>query len=152
MDRLINQLNLEDYDADLDGQIDVGAGGANINDVDRGNPNSYDFQKSDLKTQGYYGSWQDLDLSSIVGAKKQLVLLRIEVSAQQVHKSISFRTKGNTYNHNIAERFTQLELVTMSDDLWVYTDSNGMIQYKLESATWGVINILVRIWFDRNEE
>lgn len=120
-----------------------GADGATF--VDRGDPSSHDFVKTDLTIDW---AWHELDLSSIVGAANRLVLLRLEVRSTAGDEEFQFRTKGIADAYNLVRRRTYLANTTCYMDVWVYTDASGIIEYKIVTDTWGTFNITVKGWFE----
>lgn len=79
------------------------------------------------------GSWTDLDLSAVVGAKSALVILKVTRATTQLY-TVCFRKNGETdefYENNTAG----LLLVTSgTPDVWVvaavFTDAAGKIEWR----------------------
>lgn len=117
---------------------------AGIQWFDRGDVSDSDYETEDFTDDDDY---HDLDLSSIVGAGKRLVLLRVGLNENAGGKECRFRTKGFSGHYNLSSRYTQVADKTVDGDVWVQTDSNGVIQYLFTTATWSVIYLIVRGWF-----
>lgn len=88
-------------------------------------------------------SFTDLDLSSIIGAKKSIVMLRVSEPSGQV-TALTFKTKGETASYNPANGLSvglsQLYLNSGGADdtstTFVKTDENGVIQwYGIDART-----------------
>jgi len=112
--------------------------------VDRGSLDTVDYQTGDLTKDG---NWHDLDVSSIVGTARRLVQVHCVCYATDAPKYVAFRTKGYTGLANRFIDYTQYDGRSIGLETFIYTDENGIIQYRFESATWTVINITIRGWF-----
>lgn len=110
---------------------------------DGGDVSAVDFDKDDLTLDG---SYNDLDLSSIVPAKANFVILRVQAKEDAGNKAIAFRKNGNSNTINVAKMTTQVANVEISNDLIVAIDSNRKIEYNGASATWATLNITVAGW------
>lgn len=117
---------------------------AGVKWTDRGDVADSDYENGDLTKDAQY---HDMDLSSIVGAGKRLVLLRVGMAEDAGGKKCRFRTKGFSHNYNLSTRYTQVANKTVDGDVWVETDANGVIEYLFDAATWTIIYIIVRGWF-----
>ena len=124
---------------------DTGAQGdaGNFTYTDHGDVDALDFVVGDFTLDA---TWRDLDLSSIVGAAQRLVLMRVSIIVTAAAKAISFKTKGNSNNYNLASVYNQVADVQYVADVWVLTDANGVVQYNGMTATWTSLNVLVRGW------
>jgi len=116
---------------------------AGIDFVDRGDIVFPDYADPSLVKDG---AWHDLDISGIVGAKKCLVLLSFCITATLANKKACIRTKGNVNYSNVVNLYTQAANTKKQCDIWVFTNSSGILEYYFDSTTWGGINITVRAW------
>lgn len=106
---------------------------AMVNDV--GDPADYHFQEgggqTDLSTIGdVAGTWYDLDLSSIIGANRALVFLRIIVIDDDTTAEINFRTNGNANTINRAAVAINHANTYEAFDVFVVSDSSGVIEFR----------------------
>ena len=111
---------------------------------DRGDPANNDFDENDLTTDG---TWNDLDLSSIVSAGAKVVLLSVQISDDAVSSKLSFRKNGNSNVANISIIRTQVANVVRSTDLVVPCDSNRVIEYNGDNLAFAAILITVKGWW-----
>lgn len=112
--------------------------------ADRGDAAGYDKQVGDFTTNG---SWQDLDLSSIVPAGASAVSMILSLEDNLVGSWIMFRKKGNSNFYNRALARTQVANINLDVDLMVFCDSNRVIQYNGFNTTFTGINLTVKGWF-----
>ncbi|MBA7524181.1 hypothetical protein ES705_16318 [subsurface metagenome] len=112
---------------------------------DRGDLTNYDYQSVDLTKDGFY---QLLDLSAIIGTGKKLLCIRVRINDSAGGKAAKFRTYGNEYETNMGVAYTQVANKTCEQNVWVYCDIDGKIEYAFDSATWNVIALCVRGWFN----
>jgi hypothetical protein len=112
---------------------------------DRGDPSAYDYTVSDFTTDG---TWRDKDISGIVGAGKRLVLLRVTINYTVAATAFQLRENGNSNGHNAAVLVTHVANIPLYSDVWVMTDSSGVIEYKGDNVTFTTINVLVRGWWE----
>ncbi|GAI67651.1 unnamed protein product [marine sediment metagenome] len=112
--------------------------------IDRGDVAAVDYNVSSLTADD---DWHDLDISSIVGATKKLVVIESNLKDNTGGKEMLVRTKGNVNEINVSPCGTVKADKTCARNLLVYTDENGVVQYKIESGTWAIINLVIRGWF-----
>lgn len=112
--------------------------------VDRGDPATFDYAIGDLTEDD---AWHDLDLSAIVGTGAKAVHLLVVYTADTVAKSAKFRKNGNSNELNISDARCQVANVSVTGDFVVALDTNGVIEYYLDSTETTACNILVRGWF-----
>lgn len=110
----------------------------------RGDVVDNDFVAGDLTKDD---AWHDLDLSAIIGVGKSLVFIRAFLDENTGGKFIKLRTKGHTNNTNISACYTQVANKICDHTLSIYTDSNGIIEYLISTATWTTLTLAVRGWF-----
>jgi len=104
------------------------------------------------ETQVYTGNspiaWTDLDLSSVIGAQKALVLLK--VIAAGGFTSICFRANGDTDEHygtgtdagGTAKVYAQNNIAFYVETI---TDANGIIEWKASGALATTVDIVAFI-------
>ncbi len=112
--------------------------------ADRGDPVNADFTLGDLTTDG---TFQDLDLSSIVPAGAVAVDLTVFVSDNAPNSFILFRKKGNSNISAVKTVRTQSALAGNDGGFTVACDSNRVIQYVTTNTTFSIISITVTGWF-----
>lgn len=112
---------------------------------DRGDVAAYDYTAGTLTADG---AWHDLDISGIVGIGRRKVLFQGFLEDNAGGKKMLMRTKGNTNEINVASAITQVAAKQCDRNVFVYTDVNGIIQYKIEVATWASIDVVIRGWFN----
>jgi len=117
---------------------------AGVRWYDRGNLFSADFSIGDFITDG---TWRDLDISSIVGAGERLVLMSGRLADNAGNKTMTLRTKGNTFAKNVDIACTQVADRLYTHSFWVYTNVDGVIQYNIDIATWSEIGLTIRGYF-----
>jgi hypothetical protein len=108
---------------------------------DRGDPSAWDYSLAAFTTDG---TWRDKDISSIVGTGKRLVHLYVSVEDDAAGNTFQVRENGNSNAYNVASVRTQVSGVRMDEDLWVLTDSSGVIEYFATNTTWSDIDVVVR--------
>lgn len=111
---------------------------------DRGDVAAYDYTVATLTADG---AWHDLDISGIVGAARRLVLINTYLKDNAGGKMLSLKTKGNVNGINIEECSTVVADKTCSRNAWLYTDTNGVLQYNIEVATWANTDLAIRGYF-----
>jgi len=92
------------------------------------------------------GTYQDLDLSSVVGSVQALVLLKVKCAGA---KYTSFRTKGLTETPPSASApLNQIHPVNANTTghVLLATDSNGVIEWRCETNTDNVTINIVAYW------
>jgi len=111
--------------------------------VDRGDPAAWDFDVNDLTTDG---TWRDLDLSGIVPAGAKAVLLGVQIRANDVNSTISFRENGNSNVRNVFRLRVQVSSIRNDGCSWVACDTNRVIEYNADDVAWTNILTVVRGW------
>jgi len=112
--------------------------------IDRGDHSAHDFSVGDLTTNG---AWHDLDLSSIVPAGAKAVLLMVGMSDDAANRIVVFRKNGNTNTFNMSSISNHVTNIPNYGDLIVPCDTNRIIEYLADNATFTSININVKGWF-----
>jgi len=111
---------------------------------DRGDPVGWDFSLPAIVTDG---DAHDMDLSGIIPAGTVAVLLNVYVQDNTDMSAISFRKKGNSNWVNISSPICQVTMVFNCQDIIVFCDSNGVIEYKTANTTFSFIDVVVKGWF-----
>jgi len=92
-------------------------------------------------------SFQDLDLSSVVGSNKAMVIMEV-FDSNANNRYILFRTKGSsveTYGNNAqGASGTVLSTTNAGGTIIVTTDSSGVLEYKTPAGTTTGINYVVQ--------
>jgi hypothetical protein len=135
----VDGVDVSQLKTDFDDSI---GGGTYVN---RGDPSSVDYSSGSFTKDG---TWYDLDLSSIVGAQRVLVHMRVVLSNDTVEEYLSIRENGNS---NSIASFVGRATVADKDcefaDAWVMTDSSGVVEYAASNGgTWNKMNVSVRGW------
>ena len=111
---------------------------------DRGDNADYDFTLGSFIRDG---DWHELDLSSIAGAKAQLVHIRLMGKHNATDVELNFRTNGNSNERNIAMLRIIVADIYNSVDIDIYTDVDGKIEYKGTTGAFSEIYLSVRGWW-----
>jgi len=111
---------------------------------DIGDSAAADFDEGDLTTDN---TWNDLDLSGIVGTGVKLVHLYVTVSDGAAGSVLGFRQNGNANAWNAGFVRTQVADVYMDADIFVLTDEDGVIEYRGSDLAFTTIDITVRGWY-----
>ena len=107
--------------------------------VDRGDASANDFDQTTLTLDGTY---RDLDLSAIVGpaAYGRLVWLKVRYG-NATAVEINIRTNGNSNTANIGGSRAVAAGGNTLQDVFVFLDSAGIIEYNGGAATAAVITV-----------
>lgn len=122
--------------------------GGGMTYTDRGDLSAQDFSGGDFTTDN---TWRDLDLSGIVGSNAVLthiIFSVVENTAAGTPKSLRFRTNGNTNDVNRCLVFCPANTIPGTQEGMVYTDSDGVIEYKASNNTFETIEMTVKGWFE----
>ena len=112
--------------------------------VDRGDPASVDFVYTDLTRDG---AWHDLDLSSIIPTTARAILIELDIESAHTDNHFLFRKDGNTYNINHTGAVTKANNKDQHKTCIVATSNTQKVEYKADTATWSLIDIVVRGWW-----
>lgn len=112
--------------------------------VDRGDPATVDFIKTDLTRDG---AWHDLDLSSIVPAGAKAVLLRTRLKSANPGDAIRYRENGNVNDINACGCESLRANVLRTRLGLVAVDVNRVIEYNADNIAWTDLDIVVRGWW-----
>ncbi len=112
--------------------------------VDRGDPATLDFIVSDFTRDG---TWRDLDLSAIIPQTARAILMEFDIETVNREKHIRIRKYGNTnaINHQDIETFNGG--IHQSGSIIVAVDSNRIIEYNIDAATWTELDMTIRGWW-----
>jgi len=113
---------------------------------DRGDAGAMDFLVGDFTTDG---AWHTLDLSGIIPAHAHAVAVSVAAAATAINKTLKFRTLGNANDFNRTLICTQAGNILSAQDIIVYPDANGRIEYNISPATWILITFCVKGWWPR---
>lgn len=112
--------------------------------TDRGDPSSVDYDQTDLTADG---TWNDLDLSSIVPAGVKLVDILLSIEGTTKGSEILLRKNGNTNAINTTGVTLTIANSELHADCQVSCDSSRVIEYNASSSGINVIEITVKGWW-----
>lgn len=112
--------------------------------VDRGDPSSYDFVKTDFTKDG---AWHDLDLSAIVPSTARAILLVGHVEGNAVDWTIKFRKNGQTNEINHGGMETLRANVERCRMIIVAIGSDQIIEYNADNQAWTTFDLAIRGWW-----
>ena len=115
-----------------------------MNFIDRGDANAIDFTAGDFTIDA---SWYDLDLSSIVPNGAKAVLLRCYTTLASGVFFMTFRTKGNVNEINVAGIGETDIGGLQSNDLIVFCNVNRIIQYMGFKTGVAWFNVTIGGWW-----
>jgi hypothetical protein len=110
----------------------------------RGSISVADKTKSDMPG----ASWTDLDLTSIFGAGRRLVLLGIELQNTDGSTYVAFRTNGTSATFDDIICRSTVPDTAIHFQVLVETDSNGLLEWFGVSTNVTTLNVFVRGWWD----
>jgi hypothetical protein len=110
----------------------------------RGYPTAVDYAVGDLTTNG---TWQSLDLSSIVDSGAKTVLLGVQVADDAAASIIQFQDSDTNSVVNLSQIATQVDNISVYADMIVPLTSARVLYYKASNLTFSTINIVVRGWW-----
>lgn len=113
---------------------------------DRSDPNAHDFVAVDFTQDG---AWHVLDLSGIIPADTQLVLIRLILICPFITRYFFLRKNGNVWAFNVVRGGVQIANHRNSIDVHVTPDADGKIEYRISGGTFTAINFLVAGWWLR---
>lgn len=122
----------------------IAEAGGGLTWVDRGDPASVDFDKDDL-TIDY--NWHELDLSTIIPKNAKLVMLRVIVNVMEIGRFCRFRKAGNSNDYNTVKIRTQAGAAEYAVTTFVSCNTDGVVEYKIQTAVWNKFDITVGGWF-----
>jgi len=111
--------------------------------VNRGDNLAWDFTEVDFTKDN---AWHDLDLSAIVPAGATWVLLKINLETTAAEKKFELRKKGNTSIYNTLAIWTPFANVRIGGVFLIPCDTNRVIEYYANPATWSTIFVNVNGW------
>ena len=112
--------------------------------VSRGDPAAADKVVGDLTVDA---GWHDLDLSAIVPAGANMILLRVDVTNNTAAQYVQFREKGQAQNSNSALVFAQVAAIKTSQNITVMCNAARVIQYLASNGgVFASLDITVRGW------
>lgn len=108
-------------------------------------PATSDFEIGSFTTDG---TWRDLDLSSIIGTGRRLVVISMGIQDGVVGNVFQLRTKGNSNALNVSILAIQVANQINYQDAIVLSDASGVIQYYATADTWTNIYVRVKGWIN----
>ena len=115
--------------------------------IDRGDPASVDFAKTDLTDDS---EWNDLDLSSIINnVRAKAVTIGVNVIDNVVGSNVKFRKNGNSQVINVGAANIYNTSVTTSEHFTIACDASQVIELNAtpKPTDWTAINITVLAWW-----
>lgn len=125
-------------------EVDATGLAGRINYADRGDPAAVDFTQATLTTRDAY---TDLSLAGILPAGAKAAILTIRVQATTANKTVAFRKNGNSNPYNQVVCLTQVANIILAQSVIIPVDTNRVIEYYIETATWSEISVTVSGWF-----
>lgn len=125
-------------------EIDATALVGRIKLDDIGDPGSHHYSKDTLTTSG---NWENLDLSSLVGAGAKAILIRLVVRSSTLGAAVGLRKNGNSNTVNMSECSCLVSGQSNNLDCIVFCDANHIIDYRISNISWSVIWLDVGGWF-----
>ena len=120
--------------------IEDTSGGSGLIYVDRGDANANDFVLTDLTRDD---GWHDLDLSVIVPAAAELVVMRWEITGSVINRYLYFRKNGYTDIYNNYYARTMVTGLGLPFFPAVPISTDGIVEYRASasglSAAYGVV-------------
>jgi hypothetical protein len=111
--------------------------------IDRGDPSSHDFSKTDFTTDA---TWRDLDLSSIVPAGAKMVNLIIYGYGDTANATMSIRKNGNSNAIVALSGTTPAVGIAFLNVGVIACDSSRVVEYNISNITWTALNLSVAGW------
>lgn len=112
--------------------------------VNRGDPSVIDFDKDDLTKDG---AWHDLDLSAFIPTTARAVLIELDIESAQADNEVLLRPDGNVYEINHTGAVTKVNNKDQHKCCIVAVGNSRIIEYKVDVATWTLINMSIRGWW-----
>ena len=115
--------------------------------IDRGDPATADFAKTDLTDDS---EWNDLDLSDIINnVRAKAVLIGVNVIDNIAGSNVKFRKNGNSQVINVGAVNIYNTSLTISEHLIVACDTSQVIEINAtpKPTDWNAINITVLAWW-----
>ncbi len=112
--------------------------------VYRGDPAAFDFSESNFTDDG---TWRELDISAIIPVSAKAILVEIDFQSVNANKEIAFRKYGQTNEVNHVDAETLVGNQHQSYSCIIPVDSNRIIEYMIDNATWTALNLVVCGWW-----
>jgi hypothetical protein len=111
--------------------------------IDRGDPSSADFSKTDFSING---QWHVLDLSDKVDEGATIIHFSVMVQSAVDDSTIVFVKNGSVNRKNGATiRVPHGSKEYFKSD-WVACDSDRKVEYWISNVNWPILDFLVRGW------
>jgi hypothetical protein len=111
---------------------------------DRGDPSAYDFDLTDLTTDG---AWHDLDFSSVVTGSAKALNLFVVIQDDAAGSDFFMRKNGNSNERNLSGLTTQVANQYFRGEFIVGCDGGKVVEYQATNTTWTGIWICVKGWW-----
>jgi hypothetical protein len=112
--------------------------------VSRGDLSAYDFVVTDLTKDG---AWYDLNISSIVPASTQAILVYVSMISDTAGVQAQIRTNGYVNAYNRLAGVSQVAGRNFIMEGFVPCDAGRLLEYNFQNTgTWSTINILIKGW------
>lgn len=111
--------------------------------TDRGLVESFDYVFEDFTCNS---NWYELDLSSIIGKGKKLVLINLGLVATKTTHGLFLRTHSQEDTKNFGGITVTVSGVYRENLVTVYSDKDGKIDYFGQSSI-TLIQFVIRGWF-----
>lgn len=112
--------------------------------VDRGDPAAVDFAKADLTIDG---SWNSLDLASIIPSMARAVLIETRVQSAAIGDKIQYRKINNANSKNTAAVYTLKANAENQLSSIIACDGNRSIEYNADNIVWSTLSLVIRGWW-----
>lgn len=112
--------------------------------VERSDPSAADFSQASMTTDNTY---RNMDLSAIVPAGAEAVLLTVTISDDAAASELRFRKDGNTNSFADAFLNTQVTGIQIGADIIVPLPASRIIEYIGDNLTFTSIVVVVKGWW-----
>lgn len=112
--------------------------------VNRGDPESADFTKVDLTTDG---NWHELDMSSVIPKGAIAAVLAVRVLDDGVGNSLTIRPKAHSYPYHRFRNYQDTINQASSEQGIVFFDTDRAIEYLGSNVEFTSIEITVIGWW-----
>lgn len=112
--------------------------------IARGDPAAEDFDTNDFTKDNL---WRDLNLSGIVPAGAQAVLLGVYIQATAAAADVRFKRKGMSNNWAVSGLAVPVANQPIMGNLVVSLDSNRVCEYKMTTHTWTYLYVTIVGWW-----
>lgn len=114
---------------------------AGIKYIDKGDVDTPDFETGAFTENS---DWHELDLSGKITKGAVLVLARLVATPSVANKKLQFRTAGVSTDYNISDLRGQVIDVSVSENMLVAPNKDGVIEYIRKLDEWSFIELTIR--------